>query len=138
MKKKDTLLTQIMGLNFIIVIALWFGSYFVVTKIFGVPENAGIAGDLFGTIGSLFSGLAFVGVIWAIFLQRKALEIQHQDLIATLEEMKQTREAHEDSVKTLLKQVEMNELQTRVEILKTLIDVPLQVKGNSHLRGVHT
>ena len=137
MKKQDTSLTCTMVTVFIAVTAVWFFSFFVVRGLFGAPDNAGIAGDLFGAVGALFSGWAFVGVLWAILLQRKSLQIQHDDLKATLEEMKQTREAHEESADTLWKQMETTRIQTRVDILKTLIDTPLQVRGNSFLFKVY-
>ena len=104
-----------MGILAAIVLALWLGSFFVITCFFGRPQNPGTTGDLFGAVGSLFSGLAFVGVIGAIFFQRA-------DLKATLDEMKQAREAHEESADTLKAQVEVQRLQVRAQILTSMVD----------------
>ena len=49
----------------------WVGTILVVPKFYSAPENAGSFGDMFGSINALFSGLAFVGVILAILLQKK-------------------------------------------------------------------
>jgi len=133
MKKNDVKLTIVMVSVFIIVTAVWFVSFNVISYLFGKPNDAGSTGDLFGAVGALFSGWAFVGILWAILLQRKSLQIQHNDLMASLKEMKQAREAHEESVETLRKQVEITRIQTRVEILKTLIDLPIQIQGNKFL-----
>lgn len=99
---------------FALITIVWIASYFILTKYFGAPENVGAVGDQFGAVGSLFSGWAFIGVIWAILLQQA-------DLQATLEEMKQTREAHEESVNTLREQLEVTRQQARVQALSSLI-----------------
>lgn len=43
----------------------------------------GQIGDMFGTINSLFSGLAFAGLIYTIMLQRKELSLQRKELRET-------------------------------------------------------
>ena len=48
-------------------------------------------GDSFGAVNALFSGLAFVGVIWAIMKQQEELELHRDDLQNTQEEMKEQR-----------------------------------------------
>lgn len=61
-------------------------------------------GDMFGGINAVFSGLAFLGVIYAIFLQREDLKLQRKELELTREELKRTAEAQEKSEKALSKQ----------------------------------
>lgn len=51
--------------------------------------TVGQFGDAFGVVNALFSGLAFAGVIVAIFIQRKEFELQRIELRET---RKQTRE----------------------------------------------
>ena len=56
-------------------------------------ENArGTFGDSFGVVNALFSGLAFAGVICAILLQKKELELQRQELKDTRAEIKGQKE----------------------------------------------
>lgn len=43
-------------------------------------EAAGTFGDSFGLLTSLFSGLAFAGLIWTILLQRVELRLQRKEL----------------------------------------------------------
>ena len=49
--------------------------------------NRGQFGDMFGAVNTLFSGLAFAGVIYAIFLQRNELELQRDELRLTRTEL---------------------------------------------------
>lgn len=81
-------LTNPFVLVFIIVFA-WTCSGYILYSF----ENRGTFGDMFGAINALFSGLAFAGVIYAILLQRKELELQREELKMTREELKKTAEA---------------------------------------------
>ncbi len=54
-------------------------------------NKAGVFGDSFGVLTSLFSGLAFSGLIWTIFLQRNDLKIQQEQLQHQLDEMENSR-----------------------------------------------
>lgn len=128
-------LTVLMVLVFIAITVFWIVSYWTISAYSGIPSNPSDLGQLFGATGALFSGWAFCGVLWAILLQRNAIEIQREDLKATIAEMKQSREAQEESAENLRVQVEAMRLQSRVQALNTLINVPLQVKGNTFLNG---
>lgn len=76
----------------LLVFGLWLGSYCFMVARFGAPENSGIAGDTFGAINALFSGLALGGVILAIILQRDELRLQREELVLTREEMRTQNE----------------------------------------------
>ncbi len=82
-----------------------FVIYFSVV-VFLYPDiaNRGQFGDMFGGLNTLFSGLAFGGVVYAIFLQRRDLELQREELRLTREELKRTAEAQEKSERALSKQ----------------------------------
>jgi len=57
-------------------------------------EKAGSFGDTYGWLTSLFSGLAFIGLIVAILLQREELQLQRKEISLTRAEMtKQNFEA---------------------------------------------
>ena len=125
---KDCKFFVVMGILVAIVLALWLGSFFVITRFLGTPQSPGTTGDLFGAVGSLFSGLAFVGVIGAIFWQRA-------DLKATLNEMKQAREAHEESADTLRAQVKLQRLQVRVQILTSIVEGAISSRTKPQYAG---
>ena len=69
-------------------------------------EHRGLFGDMFGSVNALFSGLAFAGVIYAIFLQRRELELQREELRMTREELKRTADAQIKSEETFRKQAD--------------------------------
>jgi hypothetical protein len=65
------------------VILVWVaGGWFARTQ-----TDPGVFGDMFGAVNALFSGLAFAGVIYAILLQRKELELQREELRQTRDEL---------------------------------------------------
>lgn len=86
-------------------------NYFFVNKYFNSWEVRGQFGDSFGVITALFSGLAFAGLIYAIFLQRKELSLQRQELKLQREEMAKSREQ-------LAAQVDIFKAQFKVDIAK--------------------
>lgn len=51
-------------------------------------NNSGVFGDSFGLLTSLFSGLAFAGLIITIIMQRDELALQRQELALTRNELK--------------------------------------------------
>lgn len=71
------------------VIFLWAASWAYI-RFRGYPaDQAGQFGDKFGFINSLFSGLAFGGVVVSLFMQRDDLALQRQELKETRDEFKQ-------------------------------------------------
>src|SRR3989344_7339861 len=91
----------------ILVFITIFVVYFITINYF-YPEigSGGEFGDLFGGLNTFFSGLAFGGIVYAILLQRKDLELQREELKLTREELKRTAEAQEKSERALSKQAE--------------------------------
>ncbi len=87
------------------VIIIWGFSWFFICNLFPATSDSsttssywterGTFGDMFGAVNSLFSGLALAGVIIAIFLQRKELELQRQELELTRGEFKKQTEEFE-------------------------------------------
>lgn len=63
-------------------------------------STRGTFGDMFGVASTLFSGLAFAGIIYAIILQRKELQLQRLELRDTREELKGQRKQLEAQAKT--------------------------------------
>lgn len=72
----------------LIIVTLWAGSGILVHLVSGT-NHRGTFGDMFGAINALFSGLALAGIIVAIFLQRRDLDIQKDELKATRHEFEQ-------------------------------------------------
>jgi hypothetical protein len=74
----------------IAVIVIWAISGYVIYHFVG-PER-GIFGDMFGAVNALFSGLAFVGFLYTILLQRADLKLQKHEHDLSRAEMAAQRE----------------------------------------------
>lgn len=66
------------------IVAFWYFSAPLLYTLFNKNQN-GVNGDMFAAINSLFAGLAFGGIIMTIYLQKKELSLQRQELINTRE-----------------------------------------------------
>lgn len=84
----------------IVICAVWW----MVPLLYPVPGEAGQFGDMFGVANALFSGLAFVGVVAAILLQRVELQLQREELTETRGEIRLQREQMEEQNESLLRQ----------------------------------
>ena len=73
----------------LVIIFLWVSNFLLMPIIFsddlGGTSSAGAAGDMFGGLTALFSGLAFAGLITTLFMQRRELEYQRRELSQTRE-----------------------------------------------------
>lgn len=70
----------------IVVLSIWFINLFY-TLSWG-DSNRGTFGDMFGASNSLFSGLAFAGIVYTIYLQKNELKKQDKELKETKENIK--------------------------------------------------
>ena len=70
------------------IIVVWgIATFFVFPMFVSDIALRGQWGDSFGMINALFSGLAFAGVIWTIYLQKQELGLQRKELENTRKEM---------------------------------------------------
>lgn len=83
-KKKDNLIG--LYILFGVIISAWIISIFVLKWKFSNWTIRATFGDSFGAINSLFSGLALSGIIYTIFLQKKELTLQREELKNTRKE----------------------------------------------------
>lgn len=107
----------LLGLVFII----WTTSYILIF-LFIEKDRHGTFGDTFGAINSLFSGLAFAGIIYTILLQRKELELQRQELRETRKELERAANAQESSGQQLKRQAENLKMTAKLNALSTLVN----------------
>ena len=91
-------------LTFLGIIFLWGTSIIVLCWLFPDIGVRGQFGDTFGAVNALFAGLAFAGIIFAIILQKKELELQRQELKETRDEIRGQKEQLQAQDQTLQKQ----------------------------------
>ena len=91
MQEKTPSLWHIFGVVVVVALSIQgtFGAIVILTL--GL-RDAGVFGDVFGVVNTLFSGLALAGVVVAIWLQKNELESQRQELKLTREEMVNQRQ----------------------------------------------
>jgi hypothetical protein len=80
------------GVAFVGVFGTWLFSPWFLRWLHGDYQGAGSFGDSFGALTSLFTGLAFVGLIVTLRQQKRQIEMQREDLKLQREEMKASRE----------------------------------------------
>ena len=86
-------------------------------------------GSSFGAFSALFSGLAFGGIIYTIFLQRQELslqreelEMQRQELELNRRELSRTADAQEKSEKALLGQMRLLNTSAKIDAYNSMIN----------------
>lgn len=117
------------------VIGLWFYLGHLPTRTRASFEAAGQFGDSFGYVNSLFSGLALAGVIIAILLQTKELNLQRFELEQTTDALKQSAAAHQEAQDSLKLQTFLNTCNLLMEVWSKDIDshsVPAKEYSRAH------
>lgn len=109
--------------------------YFGVNQLHQEMEVRGQFGDMFGGLNAIFSGLAFLGVIYAILLQRSELELQREELKLTRKELTRTAEAQELSQRELSKQAASLKATAKLNGLSALLQRYSSLRDES--RVVH-
>jgi len=87
-------LVAIVALLVVLVLVVWAFSAFVMFTVFPEPAERGQVGDTFGAVNSLFTGLAFLGIVVSLMLQLRDLRQQR-------EELRLSRSAQQDTAKAL-------------------------------------
>lgn len=104
------------------VIILWIVSGFIIYLIGKDWGERGTIGDMFGAINALFSGLAFAGVLYAIFLQSEDLKIHKTELELNRKELRASANAQNQAQKALREQVTQMQLTAKLNAMNTIIN----------------
>lgn len=104
------------------IILLWAASWYFIANRYSQWPVRGTFGDMFGAVNALFSGLAFAGVIFAIILQRRELELQRRELRLNRQELSRSAGAQERSQDALSEQVGALERSARLSAVAALVN----------------
>ena len=77
----------------LVVIILWSIAAVSVYSLLPDWPTRGQFGDMFGVANTLFSGMAFAGIIYTILLQRQELKLQRRELELTRDQLTRTATA---------------------------------------------
>lgn len=96
-------------LLFVGVLVVWALAWYLLVQSAHLPSwgERGTFGDMFGAVNALFSGLAFGGVIFAILMQRRELELQRHELELTKNELTRSADAQQQTASLLAEQVRL-------------------------------
>lgn len=104
-----------------VIFAVWL-IFFIIQIVLKITwKDLGQIGDSFGLLNALFSGLAFAGVIYAIFLQHEELRLQRQELAETRKVLKRSAEAQEKSEAALNRQITEMDRASRINLMSTIV-----------------
>ena len=106
----------------LIVCGVWLGSFIVIYHEFGDWATRGQVGDMFGAVNSLFSGLAFAGLIITLIFQRNDLHLQKAAIEQTNKQLK--RQAEEFELQNVMAKEEQfrNTFFDLLRMLQTIVD----------------
>ncbi|MBO6572026.1 MAG: hypothetical protein JJ958_06220 [Balneola sp.] len=110
--KDNSKLATITIIGVIIITAIWIVSPYILKSVY--PNDVQNIAELFNPVSSLFGGLAFLGVIVTILLQR-------QELIAQRKELELTRDVHKESVEILDKNTSLQLQSNLIQSFNLLI-----------------
>lgn len=85
------------------VLLLWGGNY-TIAKLYIPLSDRGTFGDMFGAVNSLFTGLAFAALIYAVHLQRREVSLLTQELQGNKTLWLEQQKATQEQLKLLHKQ----------------------------------
>ncbi len=134
---RRTITITLLCIGYVVVVI----TYAIVTPRFSasLPVGAGIFGDMFGAFNAFFTGLAFLGVIYTVWLQSAQVRMQSEELRLQRHELEQMRlelartaTAQEKSERALSAQLRASTISARLSALPLLIQEEI-----SHLESYH-
>jgi len=139
----ERLLSSCIWILFVFVIGLWVGllgwGIYSTDLNWNCLSKLGNLGDSFGILNTLFSGLAFLGIIISIKLQRDDLKLQREELAMQRKEITFQRKAIEIQAQEAKHQSEEMESQRKLaqeyQDERFFVLLLEQVKGNKFLLG---
>jgi len=129
MKTENSILDNRLAstLIFIFILALVGATWFWLPGILAVELTSlterGQFGDSYGAVTSLFTGLAFAGLLFTILLQQREIKLQRQDFINQLKEMQLSRKEAERQSQLQEQQIRIGEVQLRMKPLEVQIEL---------------
>lgn len=126
MKKNKFIWFIILGV--FVIGTLWCGSWLLIDYNIENSTNRGEFGDKFGAINSLFSGLAFLGLIVTLLFQKEELELQRQELSETRKELEGQKKEFEEQNKIMRRQSFENTLFNMLSLQQEIVNKLLYVE----------
>lgn len=105
-------------LPLLFIASIFLGNLYVIYCRFkGRLVDSGQFGDSFGSVNALFTGLGLAGVVYAIVLQSRELELQRQSFEANRRSEKENAELQSQVAGALLRQSELSLISSQLNAL---------------------
>ncbi len=124
------------------IFSIWSAWPFLVSRWIGLGAWKPLAqygqfGDMFGALNALFSGLAFGGVVVAIFLQRKDIHLTQIELRRQAAAQEQSQAALTEQAELANKTAQIHGITTLLDHLKTLQGVASRDSSQAGIERAH-
>jgi hypothetical protein len=116
--KHHIAIISIVSLSFVII--CWLSTYLFFKNTDNEYRDS--FGGMFGGIESLFSGLAFCGIIITILLQSSELKMQRHEIKENRKELERTTKVQEQQSISLNRQAENLKISAKLSALNTLVN----------------
>ena len=116
----------------VILLWLWLPEY--MAKDISTLGEKGVFGDSYGSVNSLFTGLAFSGLIFTIFLQQREIKLQRNDYSRQIEEMQLSRSEVARQTDIQEKQAALSMANLKMKALEAKIEY-IQMEGTQWNEG---
>ena len=124
--------TLIFIIYIVAIIFIWCLSWYLIDLNIIDSNERGVFGDKFGAINSLFSGLAFVGLIVTLRYQKEELELQRQELAETRKELEGQKKEFEEQNKIMRRQSFENTLFNMLSLQQEIVN-KLSFRGKKNI-----
>lgn len=105
----------------------------IMRAIFGHFESSGTFGDTFGTLNTLFSGLAFAGILLSLRMQQEELKLQRKEMELQREEMKRQAEELKGQHEEIEKQRKLSESYAFERFFILMFEEMKESKSNANI-----
>lgn len=112
------------GIFAILILVAPFIYYDLVLESHGGLDKTGLFGDSFGALSSVFSGLAFLGLIITIAMQMDELRLTREEYHLNRVQFEKSVDAQNKAQKALNDQLELLRMTSSIQALQSYIELP--------------
>ena len=111
-KKETVKITLISIIIVLVILVLWYLNFYLLKG--KNPLERGTFGDMFGVVNSVFSGLAFAGILISLIFQWVQLKSQNNDIAISMKIQEKSAKALERQAENLKKSAILYALQAKL------------------------
>ena len=122
-------------LVFCLVVIIWILFQIAMSFVFSNLNSRALFGDSFGALNTLFTGLAFAGVVISLIFQKNELELQRKELELTREEFAISEKSQQEIIDSSKTQSIIHAKTARLNALSAMLTYWNNQPQNSRFPG---